>query len=296
MTDIFTVQDAISEKVTAELALELTGEERALLTKRYTSDTQAYELYLKGRFFWSHSRLESTEKAIEFFKEAIQKDPNYSLAFSGLADCYRILPISSDVRSREAFPKAKEASLRALEIDGQLDEAHCSLGWIKLWYEWDWAAAETSFRQELRIDPNQMFAHIGYAHLLSDMGRKELALEEVDRALKLDPISLYASTLKGHFLYQARRYPEAIHVLKSTLELNPNYWIGQITIGKNYERVGLYKGARIISKGQRVFGRQFFRVGLTDRVHLRRVGSASGGRTHVAGVEGNFSREVRSSL
>lgn len=133
--------------------------------------------------------------------------------------------------------------MRALEIDGQLDEAHCSLGWIKLWYEWDWAAAETSFRRALRIDPNQMFAHIGYAHLLSDMGRKELALEEVDRALKLDPISLYASTLKGHFLYQARRYPEAIHVLKSTLELNPNYWIGQITIGKNYERVGLYKEA-----------------------------------------------------
>jgi DNA-binding winged helix-turn-helix (wHTH) protein/TolB-like protein/Tfp pilus assembly protein PilF len=242
-TDIFAVQDLISEKVTEELALQLTGEERALLTKRYTSDTQAYELYLKGRLFWSHSRLESTEKAIQFFKEAIQRDPNYSLAFSGLADCYRNLPISSDVRSREAFPKAKEASLKALAIDGQLAEAHSGLGWINLWYDWDWAAAENEFRRALRIDPNYGFARIGYAHLLSDLGRNENALEEADRALRLDPISVFAGTLKGHFLYQARRYPQAIDLLERTLELNPNYWIGQITVGKNYERTGRYKEA-----------------------------------------------------
>jgi DNA-binding winged helix-turn-helix (wHTH) protein/TolB-like protein/Flp pilus assembly protein TadD len=243
VTDIFAVQDLISEKVTAELALELTSEERGLLTKRYTTDTQAYELYLKGRLFFSHSRLQSTEKAIEFFKQAIQRDPNYSLAFSGLADCYRNLPISSDVPSREAFPKAKEASLKALAIDGQLAEAHSGLGWINLWYEWDWAAAENDFRRALRIDPNYVFARIGYAHLLSDLGRNENALEEVDHALRLDPISIYAGTLKGHCLYQARRYAQSIDILQRTLELNPNYWIGQITVGKNYERVGRYEEA-----------------------------------------------------
>ena len=243
IADIFAVQDSISRKVTAELALELTSEERTLLTKRNTSDTQAYELYLKGRLFWSHSRLQSTEKAIAFFREAIQRDPNYSLAFAGLADCYRILPISSDVPSREAFPKAKEAIAQALAIDGELAEAHSGLGWINLWYDWDWAAAENNFQRALRIDPNNMYARIGYAHLLSDLGRNENALEQVEEALRLDPISVFAGTLKGHFLYQARRYPHAIALLRRTLELSPNYWIGQITIGKNYERVGQYEEA-----------------------------------------------------
>ena len=243
IADIFAVQDSISQKVTAELALELTSEERILLTKRNTSDAQAYELYLKGRLFWSHSRLQSTEKAIAFFREAIERDPNYSLAFAGLADCYRILPISSDVPSREAFPKAKEAIAQALAIDGELAEAHSGQGWINLWYDWDWAAAERNFQRAMRIDPNNMYARIGYAHLLSDLGRNENALEQVEGALRLDPISVFAGTLKGHFLYQARRYPHAIALLQRTLELSPNYWIGQITIGKNYERVGQYEEA-----------------------------------------------------
>jgi DNA-binding winged helix-turn-helix (wHTH) protein/TolB-like protein/Flp pilus assembly protein TadD len=241
--DIFAVQDSISRKVTAELALELTGEERILLTRRYTSDTQAYELYLKGRLFWSHSRLQSTEKAIEFFRQAIRRDPNYSLAYAGLADCYRILPISSDMPAREAFPKAKEAVLKALAIDNQLAEAHSALGWINLWYDWDWPAAESNFQLALRIDPNHIFARLGYAHLLSDLGRNEEALEQADDALRLDPISVFAGTLKGHFLYQARRYPEAIALLHRTLELSPNYWIAQITVGKNYERAGQYEEA-----------------------------------------------------
>jgi DNA-binding winged helix-turn-helix (wHTH) protein/TolB-like protein/Flp pilus assembly protein TadD len=242
-TNIFALQDSISAKVVRELALELTGEERALLAKRYTDDANAYELYLKGRLFLSHSRQESITKAVGYFDEAIRKDPNYALAYVGLADCYTRLPITSDVPSREAFPKAKAAALRALEIDGRLAEAHATLGWIKLWYEWDWEGAESEFRRAVDVDPGNPFARLGYAHLLSDLGRHEEALDEVDRALGLDPISPIAGTLKGHFLYHARRYPEAIDQLQRTLELEPNFWVGQITLGKSCERAGRYEEA-----------------------------------------------------
>lgn len=131
-TDIFAVQDSIAEEVARQLTLELTSQERELLTKRYTSDAEAYELYLRGRFFWSQSRLEPINKAIGFFQEAIRKDPNYAIAYSGLADCYRNLPISSDLPSGEAFPKAEAAALRALEIDAGLAKAHNVFGWIHL--------------------------------------------------------------------------------------------------------------------------------------------------------------------
>lgn len=241
-TDIFAVQDSIAEEVARQLTLELTSQERELLTKRYTSDAEAYELYLRGRFFWSQSRLEPINKAIGFFQEAIRKDPNYALAYSGLADCYRNLPISSDLPSGEAFPKA-EAALRALEIDAGLAEAHNVFGWIHLWYGWDWAAAQNRFQRSLALDPNYIYARVGFAHLLSDLGRHEEALNEADRALRVDPISVWAAVMKGHFLYQARRYGEAIDLLRRALELEPAYWVGHITLGKNYERVGRYEDA-----------------------------------------------------
>ena len=242
-TGVFAVQDAISGRVADELALRLTGEERELLAKRYTPDPEAYELYLKGRFFVNQLRLESIMKAIGFFEEAIRKDPNYALAYAGIADCYNRLPVTSDVPSREAFPQAKEAALRALEIDGQLAEAHTILGWIKLWYEWNWEGAGREFRRALEINPNYPVARMGYAHLLSDLGRHQEALDEVDRALRLDPLSSFAGTLKGHFLFHARRYPQAIDQLHRTLEIEPNFWVGQITLGKNYERAGRYEEA-----------------------------------------------------
>jgi len=243
LTDIFTVQDSVSEKVISGLSLKLTGKERELLAKRYTNDTQAYELYLKGRFFLSQSRQPSIMKGIGFLQEAIHQDPNYALAYAGLADCYDRLPVTSDVPPWEAFPKAKQAALKALEIDGQLVEARAILGWIALWHEWNWKAAEREFQRALQLNPNYPFARLGYAHLLSDLGRHQGALREADRALRVDPISIHAGMLKGHFLYQARRYPEAINSLCRTLELEPNYWVGQITLGKSYERAGRYKEA-----------------------------------------------------
>src|SRR5262245_12025624 len=242
-TDIFAVQDSISERVAGELAPRLTGEERELMAKHYTDNTEAYQLYLKGRFFWSKRTSEGTRQAVEYFQQALERDPHYALAYAGLADCYRSLPIRSDVPSREAFPKAKEAALRALEIDGRLAEAHTNLGWIKFWYEWDWGGSEKEYRRALQINPNYALAHVGYAHLLSNLGRHEEALEEVDRALKLDPLDSFMGAMKGQFLFHARRYPQAVDHLHKALEVEPNFWIGQIVLGMNYEREGRYEEA-----------------------------------------------------
>ncbi|MEJ7713595.1 MAG: tetratricopeptide repeat protein [Pyrinomonadaceae bacterium] len=242
-TDIFEVQDSISKRVADELALRLTGEERELLSRRYTANVEAYELYLKGRFFWNQLRVESIMKAIGFFEEAIRKDPNYALAYAGLTDCYSRLPITSDVPSEEALPKAKAAALRALEIDGRLAEAHTALGWIKFFYDWDWEGSEIEHRRALEISPNHSGAHMGYGTLLSCLGRHEEALGEMDRALRLDPLSLIAGALKEQSLFLAQRYPQAIDQLHRTLELNPNFWVAQLQLGRSYERVGRYEEA-----------------------------------------------------
>jgi DNA-binding winged helix-turn-helix (wHTH) protein/TolB-like protein/Flp pilus assembly protein TadD len=241
--DIFDVQDSISQRAAAELVPILTGEEKELLARRYTADTEAYELYLKGRFFWYKRTPEATAKAAEYFQRALERDPTYALAYAGIADCYRTLSIMSDVPSRESFPKAKQAALKALEIDDNLAEAHSALGYVAFWFEWDWAAAEKEFRRAIEINPNDPLAHLGYAILLSNLGRHEDALAEIDQALKLDPLSPFVGTIKGQIIFFARRYPEAIEQVDKTLEVEPNFWIGQLVLGKIDERLGLYEQA-----------------------------------------------------
>lgn len=236
-TDIFALQDLISERVADELALVLTGEERELLAKRYTADAEAYELYLKGRFWWSQA---SHVKARGLFEEAIRKDPNYALAYAGLANSYTGLNIAHDVASREAGPKAKEAANKALELDGQLGEAHTVLVYVKLFYDWDWEGSEVEARRALEINSNNSVTHLGYAVLLSCLGRHEEALDEVDRAHELDPLSPLIGALKGQCLFLARRYPQAIEHLHRMLENHPNFWVAQLQLGRSYEQMGRY--------------------------------------------------------
>jgi tetratricopeptide (TPR) repeat protein len=145
--------------------------------------------------------------------------------------------------SAEAFPKAKEAALKALEIDEQLAEAHATLGWIEFWFDWDWEGSEKELRRALEINPNYPVAHLWYAHLLSNLGRHDEALEEMDRALKLEPLSPYFLAIKGQLLFHAHRYQEAIDHQDKALGIDPNFWIGQIVLGKNYERLGGYERA-----------------------------------------------------
>ncbi|MCM3871377.1 MAG: tetratricopeptide repeat protein [Pyrinomonadaceae bacterium] len=241
--DIFQVQSAISERVASELVPRLTGEERVILAKRYTDDAEAYELYVKGRFFWGKRSREGDKQALECFTQALSRDPNYALAHAGLAEYYRGLPLSKDLPSREAMPKAKEAAEKALQLDEMLAEAHTALGWVKFFYEWDWQGAEREHRRALEINPNLPAAHVAYGNLLSGLGRHEEALAEMDRAHRLDPLSALGGALHGMALYLARRYPEAGEHLRRELEINPNFWLTWIQLGKSYEQMGRYEDA-----------------------------------------------------
>ena len=187
--------------------------------------------------------LAQPRKAIDFFEQALRRDSNFALAYAGLADIYSRLPIAANIPSHEAIPRAKESALKALEFDDRLGEAHTALGWINFYYEWDWESSEAAYRQALEINPEDFSAHLGYAHLLSNTGRHEEALREVDQALRLDPLSPLANALKGEFLFHARRYPEAIEQLHKTLEINPTFWVALLQLGKCYEREGRYEEA-----------------------------------------------------
>jgi serine/threonine-protein kinase len=242
-TDIFVVQDAISKRVAAALALRLGGEEKTKLEKRYTNNTEAYELYLRGRFHYFKITEPEIRKAIAFYRQAIELDPNYALAYAGMADAYRTLPIAYGASSKEEFPRAKAAAVKALEIDEDSAEARIVLGWIAFWYEWDRQAAESELKRAIELAPNNSDAHRAYAHLLSNSGRHDEALFEIKRARELDPLTLITGSLEGQFLFYAGRDAEAIDRYQKTLEIEPNFWIAHNGLGRIYIRQERYPEA-----------------------------------------------------
>jgi DNA-binding winged helix-turn-helix (wHTH) protein/TolB-like protein/Tfp pilus assembly protein PilF len=264
-TDIFAVQDAISGRVAGALALHLSGEEERRLTKRHTENAAAYELYLRGRYHLYKLTPPEVRKGIEFFQEAVRVDPSYALAYAGIADAYSTLPITSDVAPRDAFPKAKEAVTKALELDGSLAEAHAILGRIKFWFDWDWAGSESEFRRAIDLSPNNADAHRLYAHLLSNIGRHEEALRELKRARELDPLSLITNTLQGQFLHFAGRDDEAVRSFEKTFELNPNFWVAHTQLASVLIHKKMYGQA------------------LTE---LEKAREQSGGNTHTIALTG----------
>ncbi len=266
-TDIFAVQDAISGRVAGALALHLSGEEERRLTKRHTGNAAAYELYLKGRYHLFKLTPTDVRKGIELFQEAVAVDPAYALAYTGIADAYRTLPITSDVAPKDAFPKAKEAVTKALELDDSLAEAHAILGWIKFWFDWDWAGSESEFRRAIELNPNNADAHRGYAHLLSNTGRHEEALREVERARELDPLSLITNTLQGQFLHFAGRDDEAVRRFEIALELNPNFWVAHVNLANVFIRKKMYEPALAeLAKAREQSGGNTMTISLTGYV------------------------------
>jgi TolB-like protein/tetratricopeptide (TPR) repeat protein/class 3 adenylate cyclase len=255
-TDVFAVQDAISQKVADALALRLSGEENKRVTRRYTDNVEAYQLYLTGRYHWNKLTPPEITKSIEFFKQAIDLDPTYALAYFGLAEAYRSSAPTSDVPPKDVLPQAKAAAAKALEIDESLAEPHVTLAFIYNWFDWDWAGSEREAKRAIELNPNLGLAHIAYAQLLSHLGRHEEAITEGVRARELDPLSLIINTLNGSNLYQARRYDEADASLRKTLEMDPNFWIAHLFLGKTYlskkeypEAIAEFTKAREISGG-----------------------------------------------
>ncbi|MGE0884360.1 MAG: protein kinase [Blastocatellales bacterium] len=224
MTDIFALQDEIAEEISQKLRLQLTGEERERLRKRYTDNTEAYQLYLKGRYYVGKRTPDWIRKGIEHFQQAIDLDPNYALAYAGLAEAYGFLASSTGGQPpRDAYPLAKAAALKALELDDTLGEAHCSLGFFRLLFDWDYAAAEAEFKRAIELSPNFANAHDGYGFYLKATGQHEAAIESCKRAQELEPLSLFLSLSLGWAYYFARRYDEALKQSAKVLDMDPNF-------------------------------------------------------------------------
>ena len=254
--DVLSVQEEIARSIAREIQVKLTPQEQALLTNGRPVDPEVYELYLKGRYFWNKRTQESTEKAIGLFNQAIEKDPAYASAYSGLADCYILYGISFDVGSRspaQAMLPAKEAAEKAVQLDPTLAEGHNSLAYTKLLYDWDWRGSEAEFKRALELNPGYANAHHWYAHLLLASGRQDEALAESQRALNLDQLSPIMNVHLGwHYAY-SRQYDRALNSLRTALdlELEPNYSLANWYLGWVLEQQGKYPEAlQALSKAQ----------------------------------------------
>ncbi|MGA9773874.1 MAG: protein kinase [Blastocatellia bacterium] len=243
LADTLSVQQEISKSISEKLKLNLRGEDERLLAKHYTENGEAYQEYLKGQFWLNKRNEEGFQKAIDFFNLAIEKDPNYALAYTGLADCHALLGTYALLEPKEGFPKAKAAAMKALALDAQLAEAHTSLANILTSYEWDFQGAEEEFRQAIRLNPNYATAHQWYAEYLQAMGRFDEAIAEIKRAQELDPLSLIIRAVSGRIYYCARRYDEAIEQLEKILQSEPHFGPACAFVCEAYLKKGRYEQA-----------------------------------------------------
>jgi len=243
-SDLLAMQDDIAREISVKLRLRLTGDGPERLIKRHTGSAAAYQLYLKGRYFWNKRNEEGVRKGIEYLQQAIDTDPLYALAYSGLADCYIVLgaPLNA-APPKEAFTKAKAAALKALEIDETLAEAHATLGVVKQRFDWDLKGAAEEFRRAIELNPSYATAHQWYSINFEIMGQPDAALVEAQRAYELDPLSIIINARVGHTYYFGRRYDQAIEQYKKTLELDPNFAIAHSRLGWAYLQKGLQRDA-----------------------------------------------------
>jgi DNA-binding winged helix-turn-helix (wHTH) protein/tetratricopeptide (TPR) repeat protein len=243
-TNIFAVEDSISEQVAKALAPKLTGEERRLLAKRYTENAEAYEAFLRGRYFFDKRTSKGLVKGIECFNKAIELDPNFALAYTGLADSYNLLHSYSAIPLEESDLKAERALLKALELDPQLAEARASLGHLRT-RQWDWSRGEKEFERAIELNPNYAIAHAWFGIHLVLTGRVEHALAHAERAKGLDPLSLTINSCAASLLYLARRYVWAIEQFRRTLELDPDFAVAHFGLGHTLEAQGNYEEAAL---------------------------------------------------
>jgi TolB-like protein/DNA-binding winged helix-turn-helix (wHTH) protein/Flp pilus assembly protein TadD len=238
LKDILTLQDSVARIIAKQIHITLTPAQQTPL-RSGNLDPEAYEAYLKGRYYWNKRTGDGLQKALIYFQQAINKDPTYGAAYSGLADCNSGLAWHGFKSPAEALPKANAAALKAIEIDPQSAEAHASLGLV-LTHRWDWAGAETEFKQALKLDPRYANAHHWYGDYLSIMGRHDEALLEARQALELDPLNLMIGTWVGRRYYLARKYELALEQGRNTEELDANFAAAHLLLGENYVQVGLH--------------------------------------------------------
>jgi TolB-like protein/Flp pilus assembly protein TadD len=246
MTDLFALQDEITLAIIGQLKVELLEKERLALLVRHPDDLEAYNLYLKGRYYWGQ-RPQGINKAIEHFQLAIDKNPSSALARAGLADCYVTLGSweNGTLPPVEAMAKAKAASSRALELDGRLAEAHASLAYRTTHYDWDWTTAEAQYKRALELNPNYAVSHHWYSHYLTAMGRTEESLVASKRCLELDPLDLVINIHMAWHHQFARQYEEAVEQCWKTNELHPNSFWPPYFFGMAYQQQGKIAAAAV---------------------------------------------------
>jgi serine/threonine-protein kinase len=243
LADIFSVQDEVSRKISQSLRVRLTGEDEEKLAKRYTKDAEAYQLYLKGRYFWNKRNEEGFRNGIEYFKRAEEKDPTFALAFSGLADSYALLCDIGVAKPVEEMPKAKAAAQKAVDADPTLAEAYTSRAFVRLAYDWDWLGAESDFQQAIKLNPKYPTAHQWYASYLMQMGKFNRSLAEIEEAHKLDPLSPIIGANYALYSYYERNYDEAISKYKVILKSDPDFWVVRHYLALAYVQKGMYDEA-----------------------------------------------------
>jgi len=240
---VFEIQSDIAEKIAKALKAELSLEEKEGIKKKSTESLEAYDLYLRGRYFWNKRTTEGLQKSLEYFQRAIEKDQSFALAYTGIADYFTILGFYDYLPSREAFPKAKAAAEKALEIDETLAEAHVSLAYVRTHYEWDWKAAELEYKWAIELNPSYATAHFWYGGYLAAMGRFEESIAEYRKALELDPLSIIINVYFGTVFHSMHRDDLAIEQLQKSLELDPSLYIPHFLLSYAYVEKGMYEEA-----------------------------------------------------
>ncbi len=242
LRDVVALQDRVARDIAAQIRIELTPQDQARLGSRLV-DPQAYETYLKGRYYWDKMSIDGFNKGLKYFQESVTRDPNYALAYAGLSDSYQELSIWGALPPLEASPKSEAAARKALSIDDGLAQAHASLGNASFLYDWKWTDAEHEFKRALELDPHYATAHIEYAVYLSAMGRQDEAVAEARQAHTLDPVSQTTNSLEGLVYFVGRRFDEAIRQLQNTIALYPDTAINHDMLAACYEQKGMYREA-----------------------------------------------------
>ena len=242
LTDVFRIESDIAKAIANKLKAKLTGLEEEAITTQPTQNSEAHQLYLKGRYFWNKRTNDGLKTAIDYFSQAIERDPAYGPAYAGLADAYAVLPNYSQTRGKEAYPKAEAAALKALEISDNLAEAHISLANIRMWHRWG-KEAEPEFKRGLQLDPNYSTGHQWYSIYLSILGRNEEAIAEMEKARELDPFSIIIATELGCPYLYSKQYDRAIEYFHKAVEMDPDFPFAHFALAEGLDRKGQYDEA-----------------------------------------------------
>lgn len=288
MDDVFAIQDEIALAITEKLKVTLFENDRKLITKLHTHNTEAYQLYLQGRYFWNKRNGEGLKTALRYFEKAIEKDPDYASAWAGLADTYNMLGEFTDLSRWDLYPKAKSAANKALELDNSLAEAHISLASLYMMNEWDWINAGREYRTGIELNPNYATGHHWYAEWLLFTGMTDEGLKEISLAVELDPVSQAILKDKGMFYYYTRQYDQAIDIGLKVLELDPDFITAYRLLSLAYQGKGMFE--KSIEENQRWGDRTGNKV--KTEIALAQIYGASGrkegARKIIKKVEADF--------